>query len=79
LERTAAVQVKLADAPPHPEGFPGWSSGDPSPLSGTAEELAELFRAYAREGIAHIQVWTSPATLAGLEALAPVLDILDRG
>jgi probable F420-dependent oxidoreductase len=48
-------------------------------LSGSPEELAEAFRAYAREGISHIQVVLDPNTVAGIEALAPVLDLVDRG
>ena len=54
-------------------------SSDEPPLVGSAEELAEIFRAYGREGMSHIQVWTDTASLAGLEALALVLEILDRG
>jgi len=40
--------------------------------------LAKLFRVYAREDMSHVQVWTDPASLDGVEALAPVLDRLDR-
>jgi hypothetical protein len=47
-------------------------------LTGTPEELAEEFRSYAREGIDHMQLYPDPCTVAGIEALAPVLEILDR-
>jgi alkanesulfonate monooxygenase SsuD/methylene tetrahydromethanopterin reductase-like flavin-dependent oxidoreductase (luciferase family) len=50
-----------------------------TPLTGTPEELAEVMRAYARAGVAHLQVYLDPMTMAGLEALAPVLECLDRG
>ncbi len=57
--------------------------GDPlrtgPPATGSPEELAELLRGYAREGITHVQVWLDPSTVAGVEAFAPVLDLLDRG
>jgi alkanesulfonate monooxygenase SsuD/methylene tetrahydromethanopterin reductase-like flavin-dependent oxidoreductase (luciferase family) len=46
-------------------------------LSGSAEELAAALRAYAAAGIAHVQVWLDPNTVAGVEAFAPVLALLD--
>ena len=51
---------------------------DGEPLRGNAAQLAEAFRGFAREGINHVQVLLNPNTIAGLEALAPVLDLLDR-
>lgn len=70
LVRTVAVGVALLGEP--------YVAGA-VPLSGTVEELAAAFRAFAEEGIAHLQVDMVPKTLTGIEALAPVLDILDRG
>ena len=78
LERTATVLIEFPGSVTYPPGYPGWRPGAGRPLSGSPEELAEVFRAYAREGIAHLLVWVNPATVAGLEALAPVLEILDR-
>jgi len=43
------------------------------------EEVAEMLRGYAREGLSHIQLWLSPSTLAGLEWFKEVLDQLDHG
>ncbi|MFL5758216.1 MAG: LLM class flavin-dependent oxidoreductase [Thermomicrobiales bacterium] len=71
LERSAAVMVDFEGA----YGRPGQAV--PS-LMGTPEELAEEFRAYARAGIAHIQLYPDPCTVGGIEAIAPVLEILDR-
>lgn len=71
LERTAGVLVDL----PNRVGYP---RGGLQPISGNPEELAEVFRSYARAGIAHVQVALDPNTIAGLEAFAPVLEILDR-
>lgn len=48
------------------------------PLTGTPEELAAAFRSFAAEGIQHIQLQINPNTIAGLEAVAPVLELLDR-
>lgn len=71
LERTAAVMVDFPGA----YGRPGQTV--PS-LTGTAEELAEEMRRYAREGISHVQIYPDPCTVEGIEAFAPVLEILDR-
>lgn len=48
------------------------------PLAGTPPVLAATLRAFAREGIAHLQLILRPNTLAALEAFAPVLALLDR-
>ena len=60
--------------------LPGASGGreyDAPPLEGTVEAIADGLRAYAREGINHIQLVIDPITEASLEALAPVLQNLD--
>jgi probable F420-dependent oxidoreductase len=76
VERTVAVHVRMI-------GGRGRQQVDAeavaAPLEGSAEEIAETLRAYAREGIAHVQLVVDPITTAGLEALAPVLELLDRG
>jgi alkanesulfonate monooxygenase SsuD/methylene tetrahydromethanopterin reductase-like flavin-dependent oxidoreductase (luciferase family) len=69
LERTAAVFVDLPGA----TGREGWDA-----LAGPAEELAEGLRAYARAGFTQVQLWLEPSTLAGIEAFARVLELLDR-
>jgi alkanesulfonate monooxygenase SsuD/methylene tetrahydromethanopterin reductase-like flavin-dependent oxidoreductase (luciferase family) len=76
LWRSAAVLVEGTGAVPFPPGTPG---RHPRPQSGSAEQLAAVFRAYADEGISHLQVWVNPTTVAGIEQLAPVLEALDRG
>jgi alkanesulfonate monooxygenase SsuD/methylene tetrahydromethanopterin reductase-like flavin-dependent oxidoreductase (luciferase family) len=78
IERTVAVQVQMP-------GGTGRIMGDTSerqaiePLSGTSEQVAEELRAYAREGIGHVQLVVDPITEASVAALAPVLELLDRG
>ena len=72
LGRSAAVMVDFPGA----YGRPGQIH--PS-LTGTPEELAAEFRAYADAGIDHIQLYPDPCTVAGIEALAPALEILDKG
>jgi probable F420-dependent oxidoreductase len=75
LERTVAVFVELP-------GFADISKG-PSitrvPHTGSPEEIAEALRAYAREGISHVQVVLHPNTVEGVERFGRVLEILDRG
>ena len=48
-------------------------------LSGSPEELDSAFRGFAQEGISHVVLSLSPHTPAGIEAFAPVLELLDRG
>ena len=76
LERSASLMVDVAG-----HGYPGdyWVADDRvgQALSGSTEELASALRAYANAGIAHVQVWLDPNTVAGVEAFAPVLALLD--
>jgi alkanesulfonate monooxygenase SsuD/methylene tetrahydromethanopterin reductase-like flavin-dependent oxidoreductase (luciferase family) len=51
--------------------------GPLQPLEGLPEEVAEGLLGFAREGISPLQVWLAPNTLAGVEAFAPVLELLD--
>lgn len=71
LERSCAVMVDFEGA----YGRPG--QADPS-LTGTPEQIAEEFRAYARAGISHLQVYPDPCTIEGFEKVARAVEILDR-
>ena len=44
LARSVGILVELPDVPPYPAGFPAWNY---PPIRGSAEELAEHFRAFA--------------------------------
>ena len=70
LARSVSVQVDFPDALPN---------RDPAarPLSGPPDVLAAALRAFASEGINHVQVVLNPNTLASLERFAPTLEILD--
>ena len=75
VERTAAVLVRLP-------GGAGRLQGDPAqgllpPVRGEPEPLAEALRAYAGEGIGHVQLVLDPITLESIRAVAPVLARLD--
>jgi alkanesulfonate monooxygenase SsuD/methylene tetrahydromethanopterin reductase-like flavin-dependent oxidoreductase (luciferase family) len=79
LERVAGVYLDLPGA-----GVPGRDvmadhRAHVGPARVTAEELAELLGDYARAGIGHVVVWLDPGTVEGIEAFAPVLDLLRRG
>ena len=77
IERTVAVQVRLP-------GGTGRTMGDTSaaqtvkPLAGRIEAMADELRAYAREGIGHVQLVLDPITRESIERFAPVLDELAR-
>jgi hypothetical protein len=44
---------------------------------GSPEELGGALRAYANEGISHLQLWIALNTPSGTAAFAPVLERLD--
>ena len=69
LARTLFLAV---DAPGAPPSGRDWLA----PMLGNAEELAALLRTLVDEGVAEVQVWLEPASLAGIEAFAPVLGLL---
>ncbi|MBF6606753.1 MAG: LLM class flavin-dependent oxidoreductase [Chloroflexi bacterium] len=75
VERTVAVLVRLP-------GGSGRDQGDTEPvappLEGGPDVIAETLRAYAREGISHVQLVVDPITTASIEALGAVLAQLDR-
>jgi alkanesulfonate monooxygenase SsuD/methylene tetrahydromethanopterin reductase-like flavin-dependent oxidoreductase (luciferase family) len=70
LQRTVVVRVALLGET---------VIGGVEPLTGTPREIADAFRAYARGGVSHIQVWLVPNDVRGVEAFAAVLEDLDRG
>ena len=75
VERTVAVQVRLPGGQGRVEGN---YAKDASPLlEGDPDDVAEVLRAYAREGIGHVQLVMDPITRDAIEAFAPVLSRLD--
>ena len=75
VERTVAVLVRF---PGGTGRIMGSTSGPQhTPLEGTADQMADELRAYARAGIGHIQLVIDPITRASIEAFAPVLARLD--
>jgi alkanesulfonate monooxygenase SsuD/methylene tetrahydromethanopterin reductase-like flavin-dependent oxidoreductase (luciferase family) len=77
VERTVAVLVQLPGGGGRLQG--STSQGAIRPLPGDAVALADELRAFAREGIAHVQLVVDPITVDSIRALAPALAELDRG
>lgn len=75
IERTVAVHVRLP-------GGTGRTMGDAgadavAPLEGSPERLADELRAYAAEGIGHVQLVLDPIDRASIERFSAVLRLLD--
>lgn len=75
VERTVAVLVRLPGGSGRDQGD---TEADATPLEGHPDVIAEGLRAYAREGISHVQLVVDPITTASIEALGAVLARLDR-
>jgi alkanesulfonate monooxygenase SsuD/methylene tetrahydromethanopterin reductase-like flavin-dependent oxidoreductase (luciferase family) len=73
VERTVAVLV-------HATGGTGRETGgEVVPLSGTPQEIADGLRAYAAEGIGHVQLVIDPITVEAIEEVARALPLLEAG
>ena len=77
VEATVAVMVAMPGARGRRQG--DYSAVESKPLSGSPETIAAELRAYARAGVAEVQLVVDPITIESLEALAPALADLDRG
>jgi alkanesulfonate monooxygenase SsuD/methylene tetrahydromethanopterin reductase-like flavin-dependent oxidoreductase (luciferase family) len=83
LQRTALLLVDLPRGYVRPHGdalrrYRSAFAGGALALN-KPDDLAELFRAFAREGVTLVHIWPEPNTLSTVDALAPVLELLDRG
>lgn len=74
VERTVAVFLALEERPM----IRDFDREPCDPIRGTPEQVAEVLRAFAREGIAEVQLVIDPVTTAGIERLVPILEALDR-
>jgi alkanesulfonate monooxygenase SsuD/methylene tetrahydromethanopterin reductase-like flavin-dependent oxidoreductase (luciferase family) len=75
LERTVAVLVKFPGAPGGQQGYSNRPTAEA--ISGEPAVLAAALRAFAAEGISHIQLVLDPITADSIAALAPTLALLN--
>ena len=82
LRRTLAL---FLDLPGHPTNSNGdWAQRVRTyygpPVQGqSVDHVVDMIRGFADAGIEHIQLGVNPATLAGIDILATVLERLDQG
>ncbi|MEX1157351.1 MAG: LLM class flavin-dependent oxidoreductase [Thermomicrobiales bacterium] len=69
LERTASVAIGV-------DGRSRAHNVAPQLITGSLDQIASELRRYAGHGITHLQIRVEPNTLASIEQLAPVLDML---
>jgi alkanesulfonate monooxygenase SsuD/methylene tetrahydromethanopterin reductase-like flavin-dependent oxidoreductase (luciferase family) len=75
VERTVAVLVRLAGGTGRIQG--SYAEAPPPPLDGPPDVMADVLRAFAAEGVGHVQLVLDPITRESIEAFAPVLRLLD--
>jgi alkanesulfonate monooxygenase SsuD/methylene tetrahydromethanopterin reductase-like flavin-dependent oxidoreductase (luciferase family) len=75
VERTLALLVALPGATGRPVG--DVTDPQPPPIDGSPERLAAALRAFAAEGVGHVQLVLDPITVESIRALAPTLSLLD--
>ena len=77
LGRSASVAINLPMAQAQSVQLSSAQGEQPEPTS--PEEIAEMLRSYARNGLSHVQLWLTPNTIASLEWFTSVLKLLDHG
>jgi alkanesulfonate monooxygenase SsuD/methylene tetrahydromethanopterin reductase-like flavin-dependent oxidoreductase (luciferase family) len=75
IERTVAVYVAMPNGRGRFTGNPDPPQVDP--ISGEPDVLANALRAFAEEGVSHVQLVLDPITADSIAALAPALARLD--
>ncbi|HYI25967.1 MAG TPA: LLM class flavin-dependent oxidoreductase [Thermomicrobiales bacterium] len=73
LRRTVTVAV----VPPGHQ--PAHTAPNVEAVTGSAEEIAAVLGDFAQLGVDHLQLLLNPCNEAAIDALLPVLDLLDRG
>ena len=74
VARTVTVLVQMAGG----KGRRTELTQPTPPQRGTPDQLAELLKAYARAGVAHVQLVLDPITAASIAEFGQVLEVLDR-
>lgn len=76
LQRTVSIMV---DQTGTKEIGPSMKPDTADPLTGSPAEIAAGIRAFANEGISHLQLYLVPNTIQSIERFGAVLDVLDGG
>ncbi len=77
--RDPATIGKSAGIVVEPTSFTGAEAVLGVPVRGSADEIADSLRAFGAAGFTNIELLVWPPTPAALNALAPVLELLDNG
>ena len=56
-----------------------WQRGGSHPIWGSSQQIADRLNEFAELGVSHMNTFLSPNNERGYEALAPVLELLDKG
>ena len=70
IGRSAGIFVEPTD-------ITGAAEAMAAPLQGSSEKIADGLRAFGEGGFTQVEILLWPRTLGALEAMAPVLDLLD--
>jgi alkanesulfonate monooxygenase SsuD/methylene tetrahydromethanopterin reductase-like flavin-dependent oxidoreductase (luciferase family) len=77
IDRDPASIGRSAGIIVEPTDITGAAEALATPISGSAEEIADGLRAFHAGGFTQIEILLWPRTLPALEAMAPVLELLD--
>jgi alkanesulfonate monooxygenase SsuD/methylene tetrahydromethanopterin reductase-like flavin-dependent oxidoreductase (luciferase family) len=75
--RDPATIGKSAGIVVEPTAITGAAEVIATPVRGSAEEIADGIRTFGNGGFTHVEVLLWPRTLAAVEAMAPVLELLE--
>jgi hypothetical protein len=75
LERSVSIMV---DQTGTKEIGPSMKPDTADPLTGSPEQIADGIRAFATEGVGHLQMYLVPNTIQSIERFGAVLEALDR-
>jgi alkanesulfonate monooxygenase SsuD/methylene tetrahydromethanopterin reductase-like flavin-dependent oxidoreductase (luciferase family) len=77
IGRDPSTVGKSAGIIVEPTSFTGAAEVLATPIKGSADEIADGFRKFAAGGFTQLELLLWPRTMAALEAMAPVLKLLD--
>jgi alkanesulfonate monooxygenase SsuD/methylene tetrahydromethanopterin reductase-like flavin-dependent oxidoreductase (luciferase family) len=77
VDRDPATIGKSAGIVVEPTSFTGSAAVIGTPIKGSAEQIADGLRAFSAAGFTNLELIVWPPTRAALDAMAPVLELLD--